>query len=215
MPDDKEKFPAHDYTKIQTKEEIRSRREAPGQNKKKPKPKVKPKVKKQTIGEKIAENFLAADGEDIKDHLIFDWLIPELKAALEDVLHMLLYGGRGGRGGRRGRDRSERGYTSYDRAFDDDDRRRDPTKANFKHLEFHFYNIKDAQRVLDDMREALETSSGGYVTVKELYNHDYIQRPTTYSMGNWGWYDLEDADIAIQRGEYILKMPPAEPFRNR
>ncbi len=208
------RFPGNAYTNIKPKGE------APQQSTDIPKPdeKKKPKIKptKKTVGERIAENFLAADREDIKEHLLFDWLIPEIKSAIEDIIHMVLYGTRGGSRGSRNRSGGGR-YTPYNSIYDERKRERerggdlDPTRQNFRRIRLTFYAREDAEEVLGDLRDSLEESSGGFVTVKELYS--LAELPTNSTMYKWGWFDLRDARILREGEDYTLEMPRAEVIR--
>lgn len=191
------------YTDIRPREDIK----APEVNKKK----VKAKEKKRTFGERIAENFLNLDYEGIKDRLLFDWLFPEIIATAGDILRMIFFGDRNGgpRSSRRGERRS--GYNSI---YDERRRERerdDPTRQNFRRIKFELDTREDAEEILDELRESLEESSGGFVTVKELYS--LADMPTNYAMNSWGWFDLEDCLITRDRDSWILEMPKAEVVR--
>lgn len=203
-----DKMPSNNYTDIKPRGEIK----APASNEKK-KSKVKG-LKKQTFGERIAENFLNLDREQIRDRLLFDWLFPEIIATFDDILRMIFFGDRNG--GPRGSRRGDRGRSGYNSIYDERRRERerdDPTRQNFRHIKLVFYTREDAEEVLDDLRESLEESSGGFVSVKELYSHENVDMPTNYTMTNWGWFDLEDCIITRDRDDWILEMPKAEAVR--
>lgn len=205
----KEKFPSNNYTEIKPREEI-----APEETSKK---KHRAKEKRKTFGERIAENFLNLDREQIRERLLFDWLFPEIISTIDDILRMIFLGDRAGgsRRGRRDRDRRS-GYTSYNSIYDEKRRDRDydspdPTRQNFRRIRLEFYERDDADEVLDEMRESLEESDSGWVTVKELYSLSDL--PTNSAMYKWGWRDLEDCIITRQGDNYILEMPKAEVIR--
>ena len=103
-----ERFPSNDYTRITPREpssQKKQRDEAP----KKP----KAKEKKKTFGERIADNFLNLDHEKLKEHLLFDWLFPEIIATFDDILRVIFFGDRNGGPRRRRRDRDSGRYISY------------------------------------------------------------------------------------------------------
>lgn len=200
-----DKMPSNNYTDIKPKESFAPPAEAP-------KKKIKAKEKKRTFGERIAENFLNLDREQIRDRLLFDWLFPEIIATFDDILRMIFFGDRNG--GPRSSRRGERGRSGYNSIYDERRRERerdDPTRQNFRHIKLVFYSREDAEEVLDDLRESLEESSGGFVTVKELYS--LADMPTNYAMTSWGWFDLEDCIITRDRDDWILEMPKAEVVR--
>ena len=210
-----EKFPSNSYTEIKPREEVmpekKKKEEATEKKKKHP-----AKEKKRTLGERIAENFLNLDHEQIRERLLFDWLFPEIISTVDDILRMIFLGERGGsRRSRRNDDRRGR-YTSYNSIYDERRRERDsdsadPTRQNFRHIRLEFYDRDDADEVLDDMRESLEESSSGWVTVKELYS--LADLPTNSTMYKWGWQDLEDCLISRRGDNYVLEMPKAEVIR--
>lgn len=200
-----DRMPSNNYTDIKPKESINVPAESP-------KKKIKAKEKKRTFGERIAENFLNLDREQIRDRLLFDWLFPEIIATFDDILRMIFFGDRndGSRSSRRG----ERGRSSYNSIYDERRRERerdDPTRQNFRHIKLIFDTREDAEEILDELRESLEESSGGFVTVKELYS--LADMPTNYAMNSWGWFDLEDCIITRDRNEWVLEMPKAEVVR--
>lgn len=210
---EEQKFPSNNYTQIKPREEIAKAGDKQADDK--PKKKIRAKEQRKSFGERIADNFLNMDHEQIRDRLIFDWLFPEIISTIDDILRMIFFGDRNG-GSRRGRDRDRRGYTSYNSIYDERRRERerdapDPTRQNFKRIRLEFYDRDDAEEVLDDLRESLEESSSGWVTVKELYS--LADLPTNSTMYKWGWYDLEDCRVERKGDNYVLEMPKAEVIK--
>jgi hypothetical protein len=178
------------------------------------KPKAREVEKKKTFGERVADNFMNIDYSQIKDRLLFDWLLPEIISTLGDILRMGF--SKDGRGRTRSATRKRNGFTPYADAYDERHRDRDrdrpdPTRQNFRKIRLEFYEKEDAQDVLDDLRESLAQNSNGYVTVRELYSNADL--PTNSTMLNWVWYDLEDAYIERIGDNYVLRMPPADERR--
>lgn len=209
-----EKFPSNNYTEIKPREELAKTDDK--QQDIAPKKKHRAKEKRKTFGERIAENFLNLDHEQIRERLLFDWLFPEIIATVDDILRMIFLGDRAGSSRRGRRDRGRSGYTSYNSIYDEKHRERDydgpdPTRQNFKRIRLEFYDRDDANEVLDEMRENLEESQSGWVTVKELYSLSDL--PTNSTMYKWGWRDLEDCIITRQGENWVLEMPRAEVIR--
>jgi hypothetical protein len=209
-----ERFPSNNYTQIKPREEI-VKKDDKQLTDGKAKKKIHAKEQKRTFGERIADNFLNMDHEQIRDRLLFDWLFPEIIATIDDVLRMIFFGDRNG-GGRRRRDRDSRGYTSYNSIYDERRRDRDrdmpdPTRQNFRRIRLEFGDREDADDLLDQIREALEESDSGWVTVKELYS--LAELPTNSTMYKWGWTDLEDCMVTRKGDIYVLEMPRAEVIR--
>lgn len=205
---DKEKL---GYTQIKPKEEVGKALE-PAKKQVPDKSKMKSGVvnKKPTFGERIANNFMNIDYEAIKDRFLFDVLFPEMISALGDVLRSIFSQDGKGTVRRRRKD----GYTEYSSISDGNSRRRekDITRQDFRKIKLEFYEREDAEEVLDDIRERLESSSVDYIPVRDLYS--LADLPTNSAMLNWVWYDLEDCRIERNGENYVLRMPPAEP-RNR
>lgn len=86
-------------------------------------------------------------------------------------------------------------------------------QQDFRKIRLVFDIREDAEAVLDDLREELEISKEGYVLVRTLYS--LADLPTTLTMLDWCWHDLEDCEIAREGDHYILKMPPAERVREK
>ena len=209
-----ERFPSNNYTQIKPREEIAKKDDK--QQELKQKKKIHAKEQKRTFGERIADNFLNMDHDHIRDRLLFDWLFPEIIATIDDILRMIFFGDRNGGGGRRSRDRDRRGYTSYNSIYDERRRERDrdlpdPTRQNFRRIRLEFSDRDEAEELLDDIREALEESDSGWVTVKEFYS--LAELPTNSTMYKWGWTDLEDCMITRKGNRYVLEMPRAEVIR--
>lgn len=200
----RDRFPGNAYTNIKGSVDGG----VPKPEEEKPKKQNKAKEEKRTIGDRIADNFFAATGKDIGSYMLFDWLIPEIKEAILNALSMLLFGTRSGRRPSSDSRRKAGGYNSIYDGQKRDREREDPTRQNFRRIRLVFSSRESAEDVRDDLRESLERSSGGFVTVKELYS--LAELPTNSTMYNWGWYDLEDVKIVRQDGDYILEMPRAE-----
>ena len=209
-----ERFPSNNYTQIKPREELIKKDDKQPEGKQKRK--IRAKEQKKSFGERIADNFLNMDHEQIRDRLLFDWLFPEIIATIDDILRMIFFGDRNGGGGRRRRDRDSRGYTSYNSIYDERRREKerdmpDPTRQNFKRIRLEYFSREDAEDVLDEIRECLAESSTGWVTVKELYSCSDL--PTNSTMWKWGWNDLEDCMITRKGDLYVLEMPRAEVIR--
>ena len=174
------------------------------------KPKAVEATHEETFGDRIVRNAKSIDYEDIKDRLLFDWLFPEIIATIGDILRMIF--SKDGRG--KPRSSKRHGYTSYNSIYDEkhgNRERKDPTRQDFRKIRLEFYERDVALEVLDELRERLERSNAGRVSVRELYS--LADLPTNPAMLNWVWYDLEDCSVERVGDNYILIMPPAEGVR--
>lgn len=204
--ENREKYPSNAYRNISPNaqnQDQKKKREAPS-------PVAKGKEKKKSIGERLTDSFLAANGEDIKERVIFDWVIPGIKNILEDIVHMLLFGDKPDSRITRSRGESRISQVRYDKYYDKR-RERDeyiPQKKS-RNPELIFGTRADAEDVLTRMFDLL--SEYGRVTVKDLYS--LADMPTDFAMSNWGWRDLTGSSVVEVRGGYLIKFPRSEELR--
>lgn len=172
-------------------------------------------VIKKSLGEKIAENFLATDKEEVENKIIYDFIIPGIKSLIEELVHLILYGQSGG-----GRIIRERGETRprrvlYENKFDE--RRRDEEYVTYRPSrkpQITFIRESDANQVLGGLCEYIDDYER--VTLKEFYSiisevtEGDIDVPTSWTMTKYGWYDVSSATIVKVRGGWCLRMPKAE-----
>lgn len=215
----REEFPGNSYTKIKRKPpgESKSKEAVPSPTEKK----GRVHEKKKTIGERIAENFLATDREEIQDHVLFDFLVPGIKTIIEDIVHMILFGSGADSRIIRERGESRPRYVSYDKKYDERRRRNDEyiTHRASRRPELTFDRRSDAEQVLSGMFEFIDDY--GQVTLKDFYNivadvtDGNISVSTDYTMTRYGWRDLSAAAIVAVRGGYLLKLPRADVVERR
>ena len=166
--------------------------------------------KKKSFRERLTDSFLVSSGDDIKDRVIFDWIIPGVKNILEDIVHMLLFGDGVTRDS--GRPRGERRLLrkSYDKYYDEDKRKNDSELQNrSKNPELTYPTRAEAQDVLNKMVDILDEY--GRVTVKDLYSLSKLS--TDFAMSNWGWRDLTGSKPIPCGNRYLLKLPKSEELR--
>lgn len=179
--------------------------------KEEPKAVAKGKLKKPTIKERLTDSFLAASGEDIKERVIFDWVIPGVKNILEDIVHMLLFGDKPDPRISRSRGESKIGGIPYNKYYGDDRRRKDEyiPRSRSRDPEVIFGTRGEAEDVLTRLFDIVTTY--GRATVKDLYSMSDM--PTDFAMSNWGWRNLTGASVVEVRGGYLLKLPKTEELR--
>ncbi len=189
-------FPSNSLTKKQ-------------QEKKKIEKVVKGQVttRKKSVSEKFSDDFLASDVKTVGTNLVFDVLIPAAKEVIANMIggltNGLLYGNTNS--GRTYQDRdTTRVYRNYERYVDRDTRSSRPvTRPDSRYSDPIFSNRDDADEVLVAMLSILEDYD--VVTVKELYG--LLGKPADYTLGDYGWYNLDDAKILRTREGYLLKLP--------
>jgi hypothetical protein len=179
--------------------------------------------RKKSLVRRFAETFIEGDVESIGDYVVRDVLVPAAKDAIRDVvsqgIERMLFGEE-----RRSRRPSEprnryttggyRNYGSYSSSSSrrerdrDEPRRAAPRRARSRVIdEIEFERREDAERILDEMTEAVDMY--GSVTVLDFLTmagaeHDFTQE-------RYGWEDVRDLKhVRIERlgsDRYILKLP--------
>lgn len=190
------------------------------QDKSEVKPIVRGNVKKKTsIFRSVRDEFIAEDAPTVGSYLLYDILLPALKDLVLDIGHGAIdsaFGGGGYRSSRRGsRDRS---YISYNRYYDDRDRRhRDRDEERYEARrrsrdfdEFIFDRREDAEDVLDRMCDYLER----FDDVPVSYFYDLLGEtvPGDFTSDDWGWTNLAGARVRKVRGGYIIDLPKVKPI---
>lgn len=219
MDDEKlrEEFPGNSYTNVKQRKQENDETDISKERT----PKGRVREKKKTIGERIAESFLATDKEAVGEHILFDWVVPGIKTIVEDIVHMLLYGdtGRGAGSIRRIGDSRGEGKirrVPYDSIYDDPRRRDDAflSQRGSRKPELVFSRRTDAEQVKAGMREYIEDY--GRVTMKEFYNIVFeasegeIDIPTSYTQTRYGWRDASRVQVIHVREGWLLDVPRAE-----
>ena len=172
-------------------------------------------VKKKTIGRKLLDIFISEDVGDVKKYLLYDVLVPAVKENIADAINgaigMIFFGEvtRRGSAGNRNRTNSKVNYGGYFNGGGNDRRERMPrsyreeaqsrTGAN----DIIISSRADAEQVLDEMRELLDTYK--QVTVADFY--DMLDITAEFTDHKFGWTDLSDARVVRVRNGYRIDLP--------
>lgn len=169
------------------------------------------RVKKKTGINKLASLFLADDVNDIKSSILLDVVVPGIKDAILDIVHMLLNGTTSGRF-RSGRGRSGISRIQYDSIYDSNisDRRRQLPQTIYDYDDIEFDNRREAEDVLMSMHELIATY--GIATVSDFYDLCGITVPGYYTAEKYGWSDIRNATVIRTRGGWIIKFPKVMPI---
>lgn len=179
---------------------------------------------KRSIAKEMRKEFISEDAPTIGDYLIFDILFPAMKDMILDIGHGAIdaaFGDRDRRGGSyysRSRRPSGGSYISYNRYYDDRDRRRrdrdddryEVRRRNRDLDDIIFDYREDADDVLDRMLDYLERYDD--VPVSYLYDICGMTVPGDFTKDDWGWTDLSGARVRKVRGGYILDLPRVRPI---
>lgn len=172
------------------------------------------KVKKKTGIGKFFSSFFADDMAKVKDYVVNDVLIPNMKKSFTDIvknsIDMVVYGSDA-----RGRNNvnnpvtkiSYRNYSSY--ANPNPGFRRPETRTTYSYDELIFATKGEAEMVLNEMDEII--AKYGLVKVADYY--DLAGTAGTYTDNNYGWMDIRSARVVrLPNGEYTIQLPRAVPI---
>lgn len=188
-------------------------------------PAVKPVVtgtavkKKRSFGQKMAEMFTGDDARSVGQYVVMDVIVPSAKNLISDALttavERFFFGD--GRGQvRRGSGSSYGPYTPYNRAstssrsagappWRTDDRREMSPRGRATHdfREVLIDNRQEAGMVLDALLEMIQMYD--VATVADYY--DACNISPEFTDRQWGWTNLDAAEIIRDRGGYLIRMP--------
>lgn len=170
-------------------------------------------MRKPTVGKKLMKTFIQEDFEDIKDAIIYDYIIPGIKDVIRSAIDMALGGD--GRSSSRYRS-SSNSRNSYDKYYRDrdrrDDRRRDRRDDDRVDLSDIVY---DSKAQVEDIRAELLRELDRYEVLSVsnfwdiLRENDFRvpERWRNYTDNAFGWYDLGSCRVERVRDGWIMRLP--------
>lgn len=182
--------------------------------------------RKTPFGKRMAKMFFSSDTDSVLGYLVKDVLVPALQDLVTNVISQgiekAVYGQASPRTGYRGSARQPstigRPIVSYNDRYPNSRPtsavsasitparrpadRRDAMDIGQFILETKF----EAENVLNKMFEALQQYNS--VTVGSLLN--LMRETAVYTDHQWGWTNLDHADIRRVPGGYLLVLPPVE-----
>lgn len=188
-------------------------------NDRKNRPKVKPvvsgnvKTRKKSLTSRISEVFVREDRVNVKEHLIFDVVIPAIKDTIVDLvtdgIHMIFYGETRRKSGNVARTGSKISYSSYYKDNDDRDRRRNsrPSRSEVTDMDDILFETRaEAQEVLNSLADIIDEY--GSASIADFY--DLCGVTEQYTDHKYGWTDVSKATINSVRGGYfVVDLPRA------
>lgn len=158
---------------------------------------------------KFRDVFIAEDAKTVKDHLVMDVLVPNVKKIIVDLIQdgisLLVYGTTSSR-----KNNTPAGRVSYGSLYkaQADRRPQEGLRTSYSYADVTLESRADAEDVLDRLREAI--NEYGSASVADLY--DLIGVTGEFTDNKYGWVNLANASVERVRDGYLLKLPKALPL---
>lgn len=173
---------------------------------------VKGKVttRKPTFGRKVAKAIFAEELPDVKEHVVWDVVIPGIRDGIRNALINIvesIFGGGIHNGSRSGGSRVSyrNGGVDYNKSFNNRARR---SEGMYAFEDVIFDNRGEAEEVRDQLNYNIERY--GYVSILDYY--DMCGLRTRPSDANFGWTNVQNATVERVSGGYLLRLPDAMPI---
>ena len=164
-------------------------------------------VIKPSEGKKIAKAFVGGTFEEVKNHTLYEMIIPGLKKLFLDGISILLYG----EVKKPTSPISSASRTSYTSFWSQPVAAPVPKASSAPSIRFEYYDLAypDKEQALM-VREELSNifDRFNYVSVSDLYELSGLEAP--YTANNYGWYDIRSAEVVQTNNPdmpWALKMP--------
>lgn len=175
---------------------------------------------KKPLGKRLKEMFFPGDGRSAVQSVLADVIIPQVKdmaaEAAREALERVIFGDRGVGRSRSYRPGSGSGYTNYGarysgRVHSARTHREEGPNASLRSDDIEYIVLgsrAEAQEVLDEMNGVIEKYEK--VSVADLKS--LINWSTDLNDQDWGWENLDVAQIRKDRNGYVLNLPKPYPL---
>ena len=165
------------------------------------------KTKKKSEAQRFLNIFAPDDAENVKSSILSDVIVPGVKAAIADVISIVLFGDTGRIGSRK----SGGSRIAYQKYYDDrrDDRReygRPRAAVGFEYDDIIFETRGDADLVLDQLESAIAKYE--VASVADLYDLAGVTC-RNYTANRYGWSDIQSAKVVRTSEGYVIRLPRA------
>ena len=165
------------------------------------------KKKKKSEARRFLNIFAPDDAENVKSSILSDVIVPGVKAAIADVISIVLFGDTGRIGSRK----SGGSRIAYQKYYDDrrDDRReygRPRAAVGFEYDDIIFETRGDADLVLDQLESAIAKYE--VASVADLYDLAGVTC-RNYTANRYGWSDIQSAKVVRTSEGYVIRLPRA------
>lgn len=175
---------------------------------------VKTVVKQKSMKRRVAEAFISEERGNIKEHVIFDVVIPAIKNAVVDVItdgiNMLLYGEKRSRKDKNGRTAYGSFWASAVQKTNSISESSSVTRTSSmgRYMDAAWESKEEAADVLSCMLEIRDSFKA--VTVADFYGliDDSKNFPIESIHNKWGWKELGGVEVVkVGSGLYGLSLP--------
>ena len=165
------------------------------------------KTKKKSEARRVLSIFAPDDAENVKSSILSDVIVPGVKAAIADVISIVLFGDTGRIGSRK----SGGSRIAYQKYYDDrrDDRReygRPRAAVGFEYDDIIFETRGDADLVLDQLESAIAKYE--VASVADLYDLAGVTC-RNYTANRYGWSDIQSVKVVRTSEGYVIRLPRA------
>lgn len=191
---------------------------------------LKGKIKKKQLsfGEKLKRSFVKEDLKDIRDYLIFDMIIPNIKEAAFNTLigtiaqifgvsaptRSFRVASRPGYGG------NVRRLTPHERQYRDYNSIQNQQTLTFRNdfdrryvNDFEFEYKEDAESVLEQLMDICDTY--GWVSVAKFFEFADPDGSAAgrypYTNNDFGWRNIDGSTVKFDGSGYVITLPSAQP----
>lgn len=163
------------------------------------------KRRKSSTKKKILDTIIGEDIPDVKDHIIWEVIIPSIGDTIKNLLISVVESTFNGSPSKH---HSNGSYISYNSISSSSTRATDRTRSMYDYDEIIFDNRGEAEEVLQQLRYSIKRY--GYVSILDYY--DMVGVRTRPSDANYGWINLNAANVERVNGGYLLRLPKAMPI---
>lgn len=167
--------------------------------------KCKVERRKTSTGKKIMNSIIGDDIPNVKEHIVWDVIVPSIRDTIRNSLINIVESIFGG-----GRIKSSHGggsMISYNTMYDNPMPER-INRSIYDYDEIIFENRGEAEGVLQQLIYSIKRY--GYVSILDYY--DLVGVRTRPSDDKYGWINLNSASVERVNGGYLLRLPKAMPI---
>lgn len=165
------------------------------------------RTKKKSEARKFFNIFVPDDTENVKSSILSDVIVPGVKAAIADVISIVLFGDTGRIGGRKvvGPESLTRSITMTG-GMNRREYGRPRAAVGFEYDDIVFETRGDADLVLDQLESAI--AKYDVASVADLYDLAGVTC-RNYTANRYGWSDIQAAKVVRTSDGYVIRLPRA------